>query len=660
MKLSKLKLRNFKGIKAFSLDTGGESVTIYGDNATGKTTICDAPYWLLFDKDSQFKSQFEIKTLTGEGEAMHGLDHEVEGTFLFDDGQTITLKKIYKEKWTKKRGSATKNFTGHTTDYEVDGVPVKKKEYTERAGKVFDEDTFKLLTTPSYFAETLPWKQRRDILLTVCGDITDKDVIASDAELKYLTGILGDRALEDHKKVVDSQRAEINKELGKIPVRIDEVQRGLPDVSGIDIDKARLKVDELFGLKQDKEAQLTRIESGGEIAEKTVQLREIEGKLVEAKNAFNASGADIVADMRKEADILRAGIGTGKTNLGLCQSDAEYKRKFIKEAEADMAELRDRWYEIETEQLAYDGDDLCPTCGQSLPEEARAEAKEKALAAFNLDKSTRHESINSKGALLKADVEKANTRIEELKKEEARLAAAIAENTAGLEKLEENIKDLQEKISDHTTSPEYLTLDKQCSEIEEAISKLKSGSREEAIMVGAEIDKLAEERGAWKAEAIAFDLHNKGLDRIKELEAQEHKLAEKYEKLEREIFLMETFTKTKVEMLDNKINSKFKLARFKLFRENINGGIEPCCEVTYNGVPYSGGLNNGARINVGLDIIATLSEHYKASAPVFIDNSEAITDIKAPEGAQVVRLVVSSKDKKLRIETDSGSMEAAA
>ena len=103
-------------------------------------------------------------------------------------------------------------------------------------------------------------------------------------------------------------------------------------------------------------------------------------------------------------------------------------------------------------------------------------------------------------------------------------------------------------------------------------------------------------------------------------------------------------------MLEEKINSKFKYARFKLFKTNINGGIEEVCETIFNGVPYSSGLNNAARINVGLDIISTLSEHYGVTAPIFVDNSEAVTKL-IDINSQVISLVVSEKDKELRIET---------
>jgi hypothetical protein len=68
----------------------------------------------------------------------------------------------------------------------------------------------------------------------------------------------------------------------------------------------------------------------------------------------------------------------------------------------------------------------------------------------------------------------------------------------------------------------------------------------------------------------------------------------------------------------------------------------------FNGVPYSN-LNHGARINVGLDIINTLAEHYGFAPPVFIDNAEAITQL-LPTRGQMIRLVVSERDKSLRVE----------
>ena len=95
MRLLRLILRNFKGIREFTLDAQGNDISVYGDNATGKTTIFDGFTWLLFDKDSANKKDFSIKTLDKSGAEQHGLEHEVEGV-LDVNGNTLTLRKVYK------------------------------------------------------------------------------------------------------------------------------------------------------------------------------------------------------------------------------------------------------------------------------------------------------------------------------------------------------------------------------------------------------------------------------------------------------------------------------------------------------------------------------------------------------------------------------------
>ena len=196
MRLITLELRNFKGVKHFVLNAGGQNVSIRGDNATGKTTLYDAMLWLLHDKDSAGQANFEIKTLDKAGNVKHGLDHSVEGVFDLN-GTILTLRKVYAEKYTKKRGSATQELTGHTTIRYIDSVPVNASEYKQRVAKISDEEIFKLLTNPLYFNEGLHWQDRRKTLLVVCGDIDDADVIASNDKLSPLAAIMGKRTIEE-------------------------------------------------------------------------------------------------------------------------------------------------------------------------------------------------------------------------------------------------------------------------------------------------------------------------------------------------------------------------------------------------------------------------------------------------------------------------------
>lgn len=72
--------------------------------------------------------------------------------------------------------------------------------------------------------------------------------------------------------------------------------------------------------------------------------------------------------------------------------------------------------------------------------------------------------------------------------------------------------------------------------------------------------------------------------------------------------------------------------------------------MVFDGVSYVG-LNNGAKINVGIDIINTLSRHYGVAVPLFVDNAESVTNLEYA-ATQVIRLVVSESDKKLRCENE--------
>jgi hypothetical protein len=145
-------------------------------------------------------------------------------------------------------------------------------------------------------------------------------------------------------------------------------------------------------------------------------------------------------------------------------------------------------------------------------------------------------------------------------------------------------------------------------------------------------------------------------ERIAELQTREKELSKQYEELEKGIYLCEVFTKTKVNLLDDKINSKFQSVRFRLFQEQLNGGIKDDCEVM---IPSEGGrmvpftfANNAARINAGLEIIDTLSKHWNLAMPVFIDNAESVTRLLRMD-TQVIRLVVSEQDKRLRLEVQA-------
>lgn len=647
MKLLTLTLKNFKGIKQFSLDTQGGNVSIYGDNATGKTTLADAFMWLLFDKDSSNRKDFEIKTLGPDGEPEHGLEHTVEAVLELEDGSRLALKKVYMEKWTKKRGSATAEFTGHTTDHYIDGVPVKKKEYDEKIAEIADEQIFRLLTDPTYFNQQLHWQKRRELLLEVCGDISDAEVIASSDTLADLAEILGNRTIEEHRKVIAERRKRINQELERIPVRIDEATRAMPEADG-DRDALQAEIDRLTEQKRALEAELSRIDYGAQVTELQRQVAQIEIQILqlrqnlvaETDRALRAERARL-DEVTERADALRREV----RRLRQESQDAQRRAESIRR---QMDSLREAWYQVRDRQPTLSVDEVCPTCGQALPAERIADAREKAIAEFNARKAAELERIQSEGKALKAQ-------LDDLQEEQERLARQIEAKEAEAARLEQEAAAIQERIAqlraaapDPSQHPEYQRLAAEKAKLHRQIDELRESSAGIKAAVQEEIARVDSQLSALRQQLARTEQREALLKRIEELKAEERRLAAEYEELERQLYLTEQFIRTKVRLLEDKINSRFKLARFKLFNVLINGGVEECCETTFQGVPYSN-LNNGARLNIGLDIINTLAEHFGFAPPVWLDNAESVTDILPTRGQQI-RLVVSAADKQLRVE----------
>lgn len=655
IELVQLVLRNFKGVHSFVLEANGANVDVYGDNATGKTTLFDAWNWLLFDKDSENKKDFEIKTLNADGSPVHNLDHEVEGTLIID-GKKVVLRKVFREKWTKKRGAVRAEFTGHTTEYFIDGVPVKKGEYEQFVSEIADEQLFRLLTDPRYFNEQMKWGDRRKILLEVCGDISDADVIASKPELAELPGILNGRTIEQHRKVVLARRKEINDELERIPVRIDEAERSKPDTEGLDEQALVKEIETIRALIDTKQAEMTAVQNGGAIAEAERRVVEIETELLKLK-------AELQGEMVKLIDEQRARMA--KVDEEYHSVEAEISRKrmsvsnFLEDAERyqqKAAQLREEWHKVNGEQFTEpELPDTCAACGQPLPAEQIESARQKALEDFNRRKAERLEDITKRGKAAVAEAAKLAVQAQNVEIEIQELSQKLKELESVKAAEAQMLSELQKKLADTTSDPRYAEKQEELQQAKAEVLALRSKATTKLDDIRLEIAELRNEQAMLEKRRAYFDVIRQQDARIAELREQEKKLAVEFERLERELFLLDEFTRAKVDLLESRINSRFRLARFKLFKEQINGGLEETCEVMVEGVPYNS-LNNAARHNVGLDIIATLSEHFGIAAPIFLDNAESVTRPLETPGQQI-RLIVSEEDKQLRVELKGQTVE---
>lgn len=657
IKLMNLTLKNFKGVKDLTIDLGGGDIKAFGDNGTGKTTIPDAFNWLLFNKDSNNRSDFAIKTLV-DGKEINNLDHEVEASFLID-GQPLVLHKVYKEKWTKKRGAPMAEFTGHETNHYIDGVPVKKKDYTEKVDSIVKEEVFKLLTSPTFFPEQLKWQDQRATVIEVCGDIEVEDVLVYNNKLKGLPAVLNGRTIEDHKKVIAARRAEINKELTSIPVRIDEINNSLPKEE-IDVPSIEKEITTIEKELDENATLANNIKNGSAVVEKRQELQQIELDLKGIQNELESASTEKGHQVNTKIQEEQSNIA----NITRKKEDAEHRTSVLEKDvigfDEKLAGLRERWGK-ENERVYthnHEPDGTCPTCSQSLPVEEVEAAKEKSVAAFNLNKATELERINSNGKAISEDKAQTLEQIEKLNEAVTSLQPQIDEKDKVISKLTKELETLRTAIKDARQDERYITKVDERTKLEKVIEALETSSQKAVVDVELEVVALRAKRTELNAQVAKQAQASASMNRTKELEEKQKELATEFEKLEGELFLTEEFTRSKVELLTEKINSKFKHARFKLFDTQVNGGITEVCEVTYLGVPYSSGLNNAARINVGIDIINTLTEHYGIRAPIFVDNSEAVTQL-AETDSQLISLVVSEQDKELRIEKQENIIQEA-
>jgi len=122
---------------------------------------------------------------------------------------------LYTEKWTKKRGQADSELTGHTTDHFINGVPKKKSEYAAYLNNIIDENTFRILTNPLHFNVNLNWKDRRNIVMDLEKDIGPAEIFKENRDLKPLEELLEDKSIDDLKAEMASGEKSLMKNLSQ-------------------------------------------------------------------------------------------------------------------------------------------------------------------------------------------------------------------------------------------------------------------------------------------------------------------------------------------------------------------------------------------------------------------------------------------------------------
>ena len=645
--LRELNIENFKGIKSMHLDFTTNRTNISGENGSGKTTVFDAVTWLLFNKDSLGSEKFEVRPLDADGKTVDLIDIKVSACFAdLDNNTTFTLGKTQKQKWTTHRGAESATFTGNVNEFEVNGFPQSEKEYKAYIANIIDEEHFKLLSSPTYFA-SLHWTKQREIIMSLITEMSDLEfaksantdgrfnILIPELERAPKTSDIGDKWRRTKK--------DLDAKLKEYPVRIDEATHS----------KVIDNMGELTAQKADLEAKIASFKSGNN----DTVINELKAELSELKLAKSTMEAKAHEEWLEKSKAYREALHEHEAkkdgvrmDIRKTELDATNIEAQIERYNSELSELGKKYMEVHKLEFDYapytwnENAEVCPTCGRKLPAEEIATAKAKleakgkeAFEAFKTKQASDEKALTDKGNAVKEEAENAKRKAKSINDKLVALRASLEELT----KKDAEIEALNVPEATLNGQKDYEYLIQQISDAEKKIFDIESTPVADTSAYEAELQNVNDRISALN--------NNANIDaRIAQLTEEQKETAQKIADAEKMIHAFEAFIKAKLESITGSVNALFSKVNFKLFDTLLNGGVEETCTMTYNGVPYSS-LNNGMRICGGLDIINTLSKHFNKTVFVFVDNAEAVTSRNFPvmEG-QMIKLSVN-EDKKLTV-----------
>lgn len=638
IELKKLAIQNFKGCRERTVEFG-ETTNIFGANASGKTTIMDAFCWLMFNKDSSGSEKFNIRPLGNDGKTIDNIDISVEAT-LDIDGAAVTLQKVQKQNWVKKRGADVVALQGNVNTYEIDSFPASEKEFKEKIASIIPEDLFKLLSDPRAFT-SLPWKKQREILLKFISEITDVDVLAKNeaeyapvAEEVLAAGV--EKATEKAKKAMIKLK-DLQKEL---PARIDEASKSLaqvPELSDLELQRNALN-EQLEAVKKQRDDTSEVYKAVAEIQAEIMQTKlDIGGIESRANESLNERRREV---RRLHSELESKGYDLFQERKRK-ESELKSLQESLKEKEQLRASLGEKWKAAKAMTMD-ESMTVCGLCGQSLP----ADRILKIRADFEENKASMIGKILKDGCNVKEKIDEMNAKVAALESAIEIAKKEWNDNASKTSKAYEDMTSIPTSV-DISENQEYQALQAKLSNLEAQLGNMDTG---ENLKKQLEIRErgIREELGAVNRQFAALESNERIHERIEELKAKQKEIGQKVADQEQKIFLLEKFSRIKMDMLADGINSKFGIVSFKLFEMQINGGMKDTCEMMVDGVPYSS-LNSAAKMQAGLDAIVALSKLYDVSVPVWLDNRESVSEIPEIDG-QVINLFVSADDKELRVE----------
>jgi DNA repair exonuclease SbcCD ATPase subunit len=659
--IDKICLRYFKGVENKEIVLEDHINVIKGRNGSGKSTIADAISWVLFGTNQAGATKFGIKTKDKDGREIEDVAHSVEISLSVQDEQEGMMCYVLTRTLTETRkddGSVTNNYT-----YKVDGEVETAGDFKKVVDAICPEEVFRLCSSPYSFTQ-MDWSEQRKRLNEMFGVPSVEDVTGGDKKYDAIKELLEKEDIDKVLKHLNYKRKEVQKNLDEVPVRLEALKNVLPKAE----DWAA--VEKLI-LEKRKEITETRknlntIDNGGadfirkyqnistlnldhkrkRIMEESAQRRL--GEIIKANAEAKTACKKAVAEAEQNIEDLKQKLKS--FDVALVKCDAR-----MNELDAEKADGKEKWKLIKARTWEWNEDDaFCPTCKQALPEDQVQKIMEESKKAFLNNQASDLKKLGDDAARIKEEVKKCEENTEYFKTEQKTTQAQLGEAETALEEArkaqEEQAKKEEEKVSVETLlaeKPEYKQVCDRIKKIEaEQENPADEGMSEEDKKLKADVEKrlkdLESETEVLASRLAVREQWEKVNAQIVGLQEERTQWKEQIDSLDEKIKAASDFQKRSCEVLEENVNRRFKLVKWKMFRRQLDGTDKPWCECSVDGVPYSD-LNTAAKINAGLDITNTLKRHYGVDVPCVIDNAETVQE-PLYEGGQQIRLTVTDDE----------------
>lgn len=640
IKLISLIIGSFKGLKKFQVEFDDDSTIIKAQNGIGKTTVFDAFLWLLFNKDSTGRKDFEVRPLDKDNQPIKGLVTSVIAELSIGD-EFHVLKKELHENIVKKQ------LRGYTTACTIDEVPKKVSEYADYITELIPEETFKLLTDLDYFNAKMHWKERRKVLL----GLADYDAPKGFEKLHEL---LNGRTIEDLKKVLSGQKKGYEDEQKEINPRMDEIQQSLDSYTSEDLPDTKtleaqrtIVTQEISKLRVDRQ-NLTGKET--ERQKKIDALNELHSQKMNRESALrnDPSGVTALLEEKSKREIV---LAEKQSEVGSTLRQIETEKNNQASVEANLNrclalrnELNEQKKQIKEEPV----DGTCYACGQKLPADK--------LVELEAGRQAKLAEINKQGFELKTVVENCRKKIEATNQNILTLQKVFGQANSELE-LMITSKDARFAVIDEAIKNNPTTPPEKDNQWLVTVELIEKAEKEIGLPVGEQLGAIETMR---INKELALERINKLLNnhdnitkasmRITELSTREKELAQLIADVESQLAMIDDYNVAESKAIETAVNGRFEHVEFKLFSDLLNGSIEECCELMLDGIPYKD-LSSGQKIFSGLDVVNVLSKHYTISTPLFIDHLESVT-LPIKTKLQTIGLKAVAGIKELTVEIE--------